>query len=289
MEIGPTGIWSAQLRYGDPGEITESAAELEELGFSALWVPGGIGGELLSDCARLLAATARAVVATGILNIWMHDPGDVAADHHRLTSDYPGRFLLGLGVSHGPLLERLDRRYERPLEAMRVYLDRLDEAAPPVPAGERVLAALGPRMLAMARDRTAGAHPYLVTPDHTATARQVLGPGPLLAPEQKVVLEQDATRARALARAHLEVYLSLPNYTNNLRRSGFSDADIANGGSDRLVDAIVAWGEPEVAAERVRQHLDAGADHVCIQVLTDDRRSPPRDQWRRLAPALGGL
>jgi probable F420-dependent oxidoreductase len=144
-------------------------------------------------------------------------------------------------------------------------------------------------MLAMARDRTAGAHPYLVTPDHTATARQVLGAGPLLAPEQKVVLEQDATRARALARAHLEVYLSLPNYTNNLRRSGFSDADIANGGSDRLVDAIVAWGEPEVAAERVRQHLDAGADHVCIQVLTDDRRSPPRDQWRRFAPALGGL
>jgi len=283
MDLGRVGVWSAQLRYGDRGAIREAAAELEDLGYGALWVPGGAGGDVLGDCARLLDATRRVVVATGILNIWMHDAADVAAGHQRLAR---GRFLLGLGVSHALLVDRTGT-YERPLAKMREYLDRLDAASPPVPVAERVLAALGPRMLELARDRSAGAHPYLTTPDHTAVARAVLGPGPLLAPEQKVVLETDAGRARAIAREALAIYLRLPNYTNNLLRSGFTTDDLAGGGSDRLVDRVVAWGDVETVAARIGEHFAAGADHVCIQVLLPDRAAMPLDEWRRLRPALG--
>jgi probable F420-dependent oxidoreductase len=285
VNLGTIGVWSAQLRFGDAGAIAAAAAELEQLGYSALWIPGGAGGDVLGDSERLLAATRATVVATGILNIWMHDPVEVAAGHRRLTAAHPDRFLLGLGVSHALLVDRTDH-YERPLAKMRRYLDALDGAPEPVPAGERVLAALGPRMLELARDRSAGAHPYLTTPDHTAVARQALGAGPVLAPEQKVVLDTDPARARAVAREGLAIYMQLPNYTNNLKRSGFGDDDFAAGGSDRLVDRVVAWGDPEHIAARVQEHLDAGADHVCIQVLVPGQGGMPLEEWRRLRPAL---
>ena len=216
----------------------------------------------------------------------MHHPSDVAAGHATLARDYPDRFLLGLGVSHAPAVERSEQVYEHPLAKMQGYLDALDAAEPPVPAAERMLAALGPRMLALAGDRTAGAHPYLVGPEHTAFARETLGTGPLLAPEQKVVLDTDPTRARAVARQHLARYLELPNYTNNLLRTGYGDDDLADGGSDRLVDGIVAWGDLSAIDARVREHRDAGADHVCLQVLLEDPSALPRDEWRALAEAL---
>jgi probable F420-dependent oxidoreductase len=289
MDLGPVGVWSAALRYGDRGEAREAALELETLGFGTLWIPGGIGGDVFESASALLDATGRVVVATGILNLWMHAPGEVAAGHARLTSEHPDRFLLGVGVSHAVLVDaEHPGRYTRPLAVTRRYLDQLDAASPPVPVAERALAALGPGMLALARDRTRGAHPYLVTPDHTRLAREVLGAGPLLAPEQSAVLETDPARAREVARRHLAIYLGLPNYVNNLRRLGFSGDDVAPPGSDRLVDGVVAWGDVGAVAQRVEAHRDAGADHVCVQVLTTDLRVAPRDAWRELAPALAG-
>jgi len=285
MHLGTTGIWSGQLR-GEGAEVAEAAAELEELGFGALWVPGGAGGDIFGACERLLRATGHLVVAPGILNIWAHEPGEVVEGVQQFRVTFPDRFLLGLGVSHAPLVEHIGSTYERPLEAMVEYLDALDSAAPPVAAGERVLAALGPRMLELACERSAGAHPYLVTPDHTRWARGRLGEGPLLAPEAKVVLETDAGRARGIARQHLAIYLRLPNYTNNILRMGFTEDDLAEGGSDRLVDALVAWGDAPAVAARVREHLDAGADHVCVQVLTSDGSALPRAEWRAVAGAL---
>ena len=284
MRLGPIGIWSHAFR-GDTPDVADAARELEDLGFGALWLPGGAGGDVFGPCQRLLTATGHVVVATGILNIWAHDPGEVAEAVRGLGATFPDRFLLGLGVSHAPLVEHIGGVYERPLEAMVAYLDALDRAPTPVAPAQRALAALGPRMLELARDRTAGAHPYLVTADHTRFAREHLGPGSLLAPEVKVVLDRDPTSARAVARQHLAIYLGLPNYTNNLRRFGFGDDDIADGGSDRLVDAVVAWGDGPAVAARVREHLDAGADHVCIQLLSAEP-GLPRAGWRDLAAAV---
>jgi probable F420-dependent oxidoreductase len=288
VELSGTGVWSGALRYGDRAAIVDVAAELEALGYSALWAPGGIGGEIFTDCEALLSATDHVVVATGILNLWMHEPADVAAGHQYLTSAFPDRFLLGVGVSHGPLVDRVrPGGYQRPMQATREYLDALDAASPPVPAGERALAALGPKMLELARDRSRGAHPYLANPDHTRFAREVLGDGPLLMPEQPVVLETDPDAARALARAHFTIYLTLPNYVRNLKRIGFTDDDVAGEGSDRLVDGIIAWGDEDAIARRVREHVDAGADHVCIQVISaGGMQAFPLEQWRALAPAL---
>jgi len=219
------------------------------------------------------------VVATGIVNIWAWDPAALHAQAAALARAHPGRFLLGLGVSHAPLVQQLGRDYERPLAAMRAFLDGLDEAAAADPSGAasppRVLAALGAKMLELARDRSAGAHPYLVPPEHTATARQVLEAGSLLAPEQAVVIQRDggggASGGRRVAREYLATYLQLPNYLSNLRRYGFGDEDFADGGSDRLVDALVPSGTASVLAPRVAEHLDAGADHVCIQPLGEGR------------------
>ncbi len=288
MELTGTGIWSGALRYGDRERIVDTAAELESLGYSALWAPGGIGGEVFNDCEALLSATEHVVVATGILNLWMHEPADVAAGHQYLTAAFPNRFLLGVGVSHGPLVDRVrPGGYQRPMDATRAYLDALDTASPPVPESERALAALGPKMLELARDRSRGAHPYLANPDHTRFARTVLGDGPLLMPEQPVVLETDPAAARELARAHFTIYLTLPNYVNNLKRIGFTDEDVSGAGSDRLVDGIVAWGDETAIARRVREHVDAGADHVCIQVISArGMQEFPIDEWRALAPAL---
>jgi len=284
MRLGRIGIWSAAFRSDAP-EVPEAARELEDLGFGTLWFPGAAGGDVFGISSRLLTATGHVVVATGILNIWAHDPADVAASVRELGATFPDRFLLGLGVSHAPLVEHIGGVYDHPLEAMVTYLDALDRAPTPVAASQRALAALGSRMLALARDRTAGAHPYLVTAEHTRWAREVLGTGPLLAPEVKVVLDDDPDRARAIGRQHLAIYLTLPNYTNNLRRLGFDDKDLSEGGSDRLVDAVVIWGDRDEIAARVREHLDAGADHVCVQLLDDDP-GLPRAGWRELAALL---
>jgi probable F420-dependent oxidoreductase len=286
VDLDRVGIWSGVLRRGDAAESADAAAELDELGYGALWIPGGAGGDVLGDARRLLDATRRAVVATGILNIWMHEPADVATGHAELTAAHPERFLLGLGVSHAPAVERSNQEYHRPFSKMVEYLDALDAATPPVPRTEEMLAALGPRMLELAARRTVGAHPYFVPPEHTAVARAVLGAGPLLATEQMVVLDSDPSSARAVAREHAARYLVLPNYTNNLRKLGFEDGDFAGTGSDRLIDAIVAWGDVAAIADRVRAHHEAGADHVCVQVLVADPAAFPRHEWRALAPAL---
>jgi probable F420-dependent oxidoreductase len=286
MELGRVGIWSGQLRRADPSAITEAAAELDELGFGSIWIPGGHGGDVFGDAARLLAATTSATVATGILNVWMHTPEETATGHAALTGEHPGRFLLGLGVSHEPAVTNSGQTYARPLAKMRDFLDALDAAAPPVPTGERMLAALGPRMLELARDRSAGAHPYLVTPDHTAIARAALGDGPLLATELMIVLDADPEAARVIARQHLSRYMVLPNYTNNFLRLGFTEDDLLDGGSDRLVDGLIAWGDLDAITARIGEHHAAGADHVCIQVLQADAAALPRDAWRRLAAAV---
>ncbi|MGV0785916.1 LLM class F420-dependent oxidoreductase [Mycolicibacterium sp. XJ2] len=285
MDLAGVGIWSSQLRYGDQGEAAEAAAELEDLGFSALWIPD-VGGPVLDSVDNLLSATKQVVIATGILNLWMHEPADVAARYASLTDTHGERFLLGIGVSHAPLIDSKEPGlYRKPLAATRKYLDDIDATPQPVPVANRVLAALGPKMLELSATRARGAHPYLVTPDHTRYAREQLGEGPLLLPEQTVLLTTDAGEARALGTDWLRSYLALPNYANNLLRSGFTEEDVATV-SDRLFDAIIAWGDEQTVLDRVQQHHDAGADHVCVQVLTADPREFPRDQWRRLASAL---
>jgi probable F420-dependent oxidoreductase len=272
-DIGRVGVWSRELRfYNDPGARRDAAAELEALGYSALFIPD-VGGDVFGACAETLAATRAVPVLTGILNIWMHTAAEVAAG----VASLGPRFVLGLGASHAPVV---GERYARPLAAMRAYLDELDAAG----VDERFLAALGPRMLELSRDRAIGAHPYLVTVAHTRAARQLLGPDRLLAVEQGVVLARD----RGPARAHVAAYLELPNYVASFRRMGFGDADFAGGGSDALVDALVAWGDEAAIADRVRSQLDAGADHVCVQVVDARGDEPPREAWRRLAPALVG-
>jgi probable F420-dependent oxidoreductase len=288
VDLAGVGVWSGELRrHGDDAEVADAAAELDELGYSAVWIPGGDPDGAFNALSRLTRATRNTTVASGILSIWAHDPEYVAAERSELNDASEGRFFLGLGVSHAAIVDReQEGRYRRPLTAMRAYLDSLDAAAPPMLPDQRVLAALGPKMLDLARDRARGAHPYLVPVEHTRGARERLGAGPLLAPEQGVVLERDADRARTVARAHLERYLQLPNYTDNLRRHDFGDRDFEGGGSDRLVDALVAWGDEQAVLERVEAHREAGADHVCVQVLTDRPGALPREEWRRLAPAL---
>ena len=287
VRLSGTGIWSGGLRYGDAGEAVEAAAELESLGYSALWIPDA-GGDLFSSVERLLRATTGITVATGILNLWMHTPEETAEAYAGFTDTYGDRLLVGIGVSHAPLIDATEPgRYRNPLASTAGFLDGLDAAVRPLPSDRRVLAALGPKMLELARQRTAGTHPYNVTPEHTALAREAIGADGLVLPEQAVALERDPTRARALGRTHLSFYFSLPNYVNNLRRLGFGDEDFADGGSDRLVDALVAWGDEDSIRGRIDLHRAAGADHVCIQVLTDAEASGlPLAQWRQLAPAL---
>ncbi len=285
--LGRIGIWSRQLRYGEAERSVEAAAELEALGYGAVWMPGGAARDYFPLARKMVGATHGLTVASGILSVWTNSPDDVAEAHTRMRRDHPGRTLLGLGVSHAHLVEaQTGQRYEHPLAVMRSYLGDLAATGRPVPRDELVLAALGPRMLALSRDRSLGAHPYFVSPDHTRMARSVLGSGPLLAPEQAVVLEVDPERARTLARGHMETYLRAPNYTNNLLRIGFAPEDLRHGGSDRLVDAIVAWGDAAAVRRRIDEHFDAGADHVCLQVITADRDALPLAEWRTLADAL---
>jgi probable F420-dependent oxidoreductase len=280
------GLWSAGLRYGDAGASGDAAAELDELGFRAIWLPD-VGGELFEVCESLLSATQRIVVATGILNLWFHEAVETAERYHAFADTYGDRFLVGIGVSHQILVEGSKvGTYDRPYSRMVSYLDALDAQPRPLPVGSRVLAALGPRMIRLAGDRAAGTHPYLGTPDLTRRTREALGPGPLIAPEQAVVLDNDAERARAIARAHLAGYLGLPNYARSIVRAGFDESDLVDGGSDRLVDQLVAWGDEAAIAARVAEHRDAGANHVCLQVLGPDRIALPLPEWRRLAAAL---
>jgi probable F420-dependent oxidoreductase len=287
--LGGTGIWDMALRYGDRAEAVEATAELEELGFTAVWIPDAGGDDLFGAFEALLGASTRLTVASGILNLWVQDPVHSAAAYNNLVAAHGNRLLIGIGVSHAPLINQMieGAPFKRPIAKMAEFLTALDEAEPSLPASARVLAALGPKMLELARDRSAGAHPYLVSPEHTATAREILGPDRLLAPEQGVVLETDPDRAREIARKNMSLYFGLPNYVNNWRRYGFTDDDVAAPGSDRLVDAMVAWGDEDAIAARIREHRDAGADHVCIQVMIDREGSElPREQWRRLAAAL---
>ncbi|MFR9725660.1 LLM class F420-dependent oxidoreductase [Streptomyces sp. MS19] len=282
-DLGRVGIWSGLLAVDEPArrdEITESIAELEELGYGTLWLGGSATPR---QAVHALAATSRLTVATGITSIWNDGPADVARASAEVNRAYGGRFVLGLGVSHGPL----HREYHRPYSAMRDFLDGLDAAEEPVPAERRVLAALGPKMLALAAERTGGAHPYLVTADHVAQARERLGDGATLAPELKVVLDPDLASARTTARAYLAMYLKLPNYTNNLLRLGFTEDDFASGGSDRLLDAVYGLGDAEAVRDKIEQFFAAGADHVAVQVVNDNPRTDiPRAAYRTLAEAL---
>jgi probable F420-dependent oxidoreductase len=271
--------------------MQETVAELEEMGYGAVWYGEALGREALTKATLLLAGTKRVVIATGIANIYARDPVTMAAAQKTLAEAYPNRFLLGLGVSHIPLVEGVrGHRYDKPVPTMRAYLDAMDkapyQAAPPSSKPPRVLAALGPLMLKLAAERADGAHPYNTTPEHTAQARELLGPDPYLCPEQAVILEKDPAKARAMARKFLEIYLGLPNYTNNWLRLGFQETDLANGGSDRLIDAVVPWGDLKTVVSRIQEHHAAGADHVCIQVITDDSKTFPLREYRELASAF---
>jgi probable F420-dependent oxidoreductase len=246
------------------------------------------------NSALLLSATERLTVATGIASVWARDAQAMASGQLTLCEAFPGRFLLGIGVSHQPMVDLVrGHHYDKPLTKMRDYLEAMDNVfyVAPRPAEEprRVLAALGPKMLELAATKALGAHPYFVPVEHTAFARDALGEGPMLCPEQAVVLTSDPAVGRAAARQHMATYLGLPNYTNNLRRFGWGDDDFADGGTDALVDAIVAWGDEDAIVARVQAHVDAGADHVCVQVLDPNAAALPMPQWRTLAPALGAI
>jgi probable F420-dependent oxidoreductase len=286
--LGRVGVWSTGVTNEPAGSVREGLAELEELGYPAVWFGEAFSRENLSAAALSLAWTDELVVATGITNVYARDPVAANAGSRTLGEAFPGRFVLGLGISHAHAVELRGQEYRPPLTTMRSYLDAM-ESAPymgPEPA-ERVpvvLAALGPKMLDLARDRTDGAHPYFVPPEHTAYARERLGAGKVLAPEQAVILTDDADRARELAREHVAFYMTAPNYRNSMLRLGFDESDFADGGSERLRDAVVVWGDEGAIRARVQAHLDAGADHVCIQPLPSGVLD--LDALRRLAPAL---
>lgn len=285
--LGKVGIWAVQFRFSDPVFIADCAAEVEELGYGALWFPGGRGGDVKAAFEIILNATKRTVAATGILNIWMHEPAEVGAWWQGWSAAQQARVLLGLGVGHA---SAIGDAWKKPLEKMTTYLDGLDAAG--VPQNARCIAALGPRMLDLARDRSAGSHPYLVPPEHTALARDRMGQGALLAVEQGAIFDSDPASARAKGRIHLETYAVLPNYIASWKRLGFTDEDIATR-SDRLIDGLIVWGTPEAIGQRLQAHLDAGADHVALQVIS----GPPgandpaelRQSFRDLAPVVAGL
>jgi len=290
MELGKLGVWCF-LDALPATQVADTARRIEALGYSALWIPEAVGREALASASFLLSSTSKLIVATGIANIYARAALTMAAGRATLAEQSDGRFLLGIGVSHRPLVQGLrGHDWSRPLSAMREYLAAMENApysaVPPNVATPTVIGALHPRMLALAAEKTDGAHPYLVPPEHTAAAREILGRDALLCPEQKVLLETDASKARALARHSIAMYLGLPNYRRNLERFGFGDDDFAAGGSDRLVDAIVAWGDEKAIAARIEEHYAAGADHVCIQALHPlGMRVPDWNVLEAFAPA----
>jgi probable F420-dependent oxidoreductase len=285
------GIWTGAFEQQPASVVKGAVAELEQLGYGAVWYMEAFGRESLTQAGLLLSATSHIVVATGITNIYGRDPVAMAAAQKTLSEAYPDRFVLGLGVSHVPLVQQLrGHEYEKPVAKMRSYLDAMDAApynsAPPK-STYRVLAALGPKMLELAAKRTDGAHTYNVTSEHTKIARETMGRSSGLIVEQAVVLETDAAKARKIARSFLALYLTLPNYTNNFLRLGFTEDDCKGEGSDKLVDAIVAWGDMNAIRARVDEHGKAGADHVCIQALPADPSGLPMNEWRQLAKLIG--
>lgn len=290
IDLGTFGIWTSLLDLHPTGRVREVVAELDEQGWGALWRPESTGRDPFVTAALWLDACPRMAVATGIAQTYARHPLTMAAAARTLDEAFGGRFLLGLGVSHAPMVEGVrGLDYSRPWSAMSAYLDAMD-ASPftafgPEQRPPRILAALGPKMLALAGEKADGAHPYFTTPEHTAAARDILGPDAFLGPEHMVFLETDPERARRVARANMARYLQLPNYTNNLRRLGFTDDDISSV-SDRLVDAIVLWGDLDSIVARLREHHEAGADHVCVQALVEDPAELPMADWRRLAEAL---
>ena len=276
MDIGKIGVWSSYRPFGIE-RAGEAAKLAEQLGYGAWWVGGS---PHVPDIRPVLEATSTLVAATGILNVWSNDPGETAVAAAALGADFPGRFMLGIGIGH----PEATSEYRRPLTTMRAFLDGLDASGDPPPVDQRCLAALGPKMLDLAGERTAGTHPYFVSVEHTRFARERLGPGKLVAPEVACVLETDAVRARAVAREYAKLYLGLRNYTQNLLEFGFSEADLSHEGSDRLIDAVIPHGSAERIAEVVHAHLEAGADHVCLQPLGEE--GIPRESWAALAKVL---
>jgi probable F420-dependent oxidoreductase len=289
--LGPAGVWSFALQAQPAAKEREAVAQIEELGSPAVWIPESVESkEIFSHASLLLSTSSRLIVAAGIANIWARDATAMENGRRTLADAYPGRFVLGLGVSDATSVSLRGGVYRRPYDAMRAYLDAMESAVyegpdPEVPA-PTLVAALGPRMLALAAERSLGAHTYFVPVEHTAEARRLLGPAPVLAVEQTAVLDTNSSRAREIARRFASDYLELPNYANNLRRLGWSERDFDGGGSDRLIDAVVSWGAPDTIGARVREHLDAGADHVCVQVLGADPADVCLAQWRELAPVL---
>ncbi|MGC8464481.1 MAG: TIGR03620 family F420-dependent LLM class oxidoreductase [Acidimicrobiales bacterium] len=291
MTLPRIGIWTAALDFVPTAEAQELAVELEQLGYGAIWLPEVAGREVFVHLGLLLSRTERLVGATGIANIWARDAVSMTAAAKSLTEAFPDRVVVGLGVSHRSLVEDLrGHSYETPLVAMRRYLEAMAKspftAHRPQGPARIVLAALGPKMIALATELTDGILTYFVPPEHTVEARQVMGDHGTLCVEQAVLLEEDPIRAREIGRAHTAIYIGLPNYQNNFRRMGFGDDDFRDGGSDRLIDTVVAWGDEEKVLARVRAHFDAGADHVCVQMLAEGRRDVPRAAWRDLAPGL---
>ena len=287
--IGKLGVW-AFLDELSGQEAAALACRVEDWGYGALWLPEAVGRDPFSFICFLATQTQKLVLATGIANIYARDPMSMNAIRNTLSEFFPGRFVLGMGVSHAPLVSDIrGHDYGKPVSTMRSYLESMEkapflsvQASEPAPI---VLAALRRNMLKLSAEKTHGAHPYFVTPEHTAHARELLGPKAWLCPEQMVLLETDARKARDIARKHMEMYLSLPNYRNNLTEIGFLDSDFEGGGSDRLVDAIVAWGDEKAIRSRIQAHWDAGADHVCIQPFTNDGgRRPDERLLELLAP-----
>lgn len=280
--FGSTGVW---LRRNLPvDQLVALGREAEDLGYETVWISGGGEPGVFDLVERVLAGTERVTVATGIVNIWVETPASVTAAWHRLETAYPGRLYVGLGVSHARMVNDLPgQSYVKPLARTREFLDDLDAQDPdPLPPNRRVVAALGPKMCALAAERSLGTHPYLVTVDNTAAARQGVGPDAVVAPELGVVLDSDLASARRQGREAVSFYLGLPNYTNNWLRSGFTEADLEDGGSDALLDAVLALGDVDALAARIAAHREAGADHVCIQALGD---RDPAEVFRALAPA----
>ena len=289
MKLGKLGVWF-QMDPLTTAQLTELAQRVEALGYAALWIPESRGHESFSLSSYLLARTTTLVVATGIANIYARDAFAAKQGQHTLNKLSGGRFLLGLGVSHIPMVEGLrDHTYEKPVATMRAYLEAMDKApgmaAPLEETPPTVVAALGPKMTALGAKNATGIHPYNVTPEHTAWAREIAGPEPWVCVEQKVMLTTDAAQARKVARENMARYMALPNYRNNWLRQGFSEAELDNGGSDRFLDAMVAWGDPAAIKAVIQAHFDAGASHVCIQPLNPDGTpQPDMDALEALAP-----
>lgn len=292
-QLGRIGLWTADFDLQPMSAAQEGIAQVEEMGFSTVWVPEAVLREPFASTSLLLSATKSMVLATGIASVHARTAQTMQAGWKTVTEAFPERFVLGIGVSHAPMVQGVHKvNYNKPYSTMVEYLDAMDNGVyispRPTTTPHRVLAALGPKMLKLAAERTDGAHPYFTPVEHTAFARETMGVGPFLAPELAVVLNEEPSVAREIASRYMTTYTRLPNYTNNLKRFGFTDDDFTDH-SDRLVDAIVPRGSIDVIVSRIREHLDAGADHVCVQVLTGTPGVLPMKQWQELADATRGL